>query len=240
MKIFVGFDDTDTIDADRGTGKLVRWFQWALPDKCHLWGVVRQQLLVDPAIPYTSHNSAACAVILCESPDLLNILIERAVAHIEHFSLPGSDPGLCVIPEGDPCLPDIVQFGLLCTNSVMTQNDACNAVHGAHLSGHGGTSDGIIGAAAAIGLTAYGWSGRLIEYNGLRDLPHKVSVNTLQASGIKVISLDRDAAVPAPDDIVDTSGWLRPRLLGGQAILGLMPNGPHSWESTGKKRDKKT
>jgi hypothetical protein len=65
MRVYVGFDDTDTATADRGTGKLARWFEKELPEGCRLWGVVRQQLLLDDAIPYTSHNSSACAVLEC-------------------------------------------------------------------------------------------------------------------------------------------------------------------------------
>ena len=68
MRIYIGFDDTDTLGADRGTGKLARWFEQELPDGCRLWGVVRQQLLLDPAIPYTSHNSSACAVVEAGDP----------------------------------------------------------------------------------------------------------------------------------------------------------------------------
>jgi hypothetical protein len=31
MKLYIGFDDTDNRDADRGTGKLARWFEDSLP-----------------------------------------------------------------------------------------------------------------------------------------------------------------------------------------------------------------
>lgn len=36
MRVYVGFDDTDTIDADRGTGKLARRFEDRLPEGCRL------------------------------------------------------------------------------------------------------------------------------------------------------------------------------------------------------------
>jgi hypothetical protein len=62
MKVYFGFDDTDTHDSLYGTGKLVRWFQGAMPEGCECLGVVRQQLLVCDEIPYTSHNSAACLI----------------------------------------------------------------------------------------------------------------------------------------------------------------------------------
>jgi hypothetical protein len=32
MKVYLGFDDTDTLDSPFGTGKLVRWFQSSMPD----------------------------------------------------------------------------------------------------------------------------------------------------------------------------------------------------------------
>lgn len=81
MRIYVGFDDTDTIDAERGTGKLARWFEQAIPEGGRLWGVVRQQLLLDPGIPYTSHNSSACAVIDCDDRAMMiDLLIEKAIA----------------------------------------------------------------------------------------------------------------------------------------------------------------
>ena len=57
MKVYLGFDDTDTHDSAYGTGKLVRWFQGAMPEGCDCLGVVRQQLFVCDEIPYTSHSS---------------------------------------------------------------------------------------------------------------------------------------------------------------------------------------
>lgn len=239
MRCYVGFDDTDTLGSDRGTGKLVRWFEKVLPHGCRLWGVVRQQLLVDPRIPYTSHNSSACAVVDCPNPAFLGPLTEAAVDHIKTYALPGSDPGLCVASESGGYLPDLTCFGLECTHRVVTQQDALRAAGSAHLSGHGGTSDGIIGAAAAVGLTIYGWSGRFIEFGGLRSFPSVVSVGALEQAGIHVISLDRDAQVPCRDDMVETSGWLRPRLLGGRAVLLVMAKGEHLWESIGRKRGNK-
>jgi tRNA(Ile2) C34 agmatinyltransferase TiaS len=169
MRIYVGFDDTDTTDSDRGTGKLARWFEDKLPESCKLWGVVRQQLLLDDAIPFTTHNSSACAIIETPERSLLDELISRAVKHIEHHFIQGSDPGLCVTYENHPALSKLISFGRACTRRVVTQAEAIQAASGVHLSGHGGTNDGIVGAAAAVGLTAYGWGGRFIEFGRLRD-----------------------------------------------------------------------
>ena len=237
MRVYIGFDDTDVVNSDYGTGKVARRFGKLLPAECEIWGVVRQQLLVAPAIPYTSHNSSACVVVDCPDSSYVDTLTSAAIDHIEAMSISGSDPGLCVIYEGDQALPALEAFGLLCTANVVSQRDAMKAAGNAHLSGHGGTNDGIIGAAAAVGLTASGWSGRFIEYERLREIPHQVTVAALQHKNIRVISLDRDACCPRPEDMVDTKGWLRPRLWGGEAVLPVKPAGKGLWENLGEKRN---
>jgi hypothetical protein len=239
MRIYVGFDDTDTIDSNRGTGKLARWFENELPESCHLWGVVRQQLLLDESIRYTSHNSSACAIVECSNSLLMDDLISRAVHHIERHFIHGSDPGLCIVSEGNPALSELIHFSRACTSRVVTQKETLQAVVGSHLSGHGGSNDGIIGAAAAVGLTAHGWGGRFIEFGKLRDFPEKVLVSDLERSGIAVVSIDRDAQVPAPQDVVDTKGWLRPRLWGGRPVLPVIPRASNLWETPEERKRRK-
>jgi len=240
MKIYLGFDDTDNLDCEYGTGKVARWFAGDLPVGCRAWGVVRQQLLVDAAIPYTSHNSSACMII--DAPgngSLLDELAARAAAHLERRAAVGSDPGLCVAAEGSPGLAGLMEFGLACTRVVMTQEDARRACAGIHLSGHGGSNGGVIGAAAAVGLTAAGWYGRFIEFGLLRQLPSEVGVDELEAHGIRVMSLDRDAFVPRPVDRVLTKNWVRPRLIAGQPVLTVVQQAPGIWETTGGRRGRK-
>ena len=239
MLVFIGFDDTDTPEADRGTGKLARYFEKELPAEYRLFGVVRQQLLVHADVPFTSHNSSACAIFDLEDSCSMSQLTERAIAHIERLAFEGSDPGLCVARADDPGLPGLIQFGRKCTHRIVSQKEALAAARNVHLSGHGGTNDGIIGAAASVGLTAYGWCGRFIEFGGLRGYPELISVSDLERSDIMVVSLDRDAAFPAPDDIVHNRGWLRPRLWGGRAVLGVAPNGAGRWETLDRKKRRK-
>ena len=238
MRVYIGFDDTDNHDSDFGTGKIARRFEDIMPEGCHMWGVVRQQLLFDERIPYTSHNSSACVVVDFSDLSLKDDLIARAAGYIERESAPGSDPGLCCACEGDHALTNLISFGRVCATRIVTQKDALKAAAGIHISGHGGTNDGIIGAAAAVGLTASGWSGRFIEFAGLRRFPEMVSVSELEKYGIMVVSLDRDAIVPDPEDIIYTKGWLRPRLWGKKPILPVVCRGRNMWESVGEKRKK--
>jgi tRNA(Ile2) C34 agmatinyltransferase TiaS len=238
MRIYIGFDDTDNITADRGTGKLARWFENELPEGCRMEGVVRQQLLVDERIPYTSHNSSACVVIDAQDASWVAVLTDRAVEHLRRHSLEGSDPGLCIACGGNGSLASLIAFGRTCTSRVVTQKEALEAASKSHLSGHGGTNDGIIGAAAAVGLTASGWNGRFIEYGKLRKFADPIRVLELERSNIVVVSNDRDARVPAPEDLVYTKGWLRPRLWGKRAVLLVTPRDKGVWESIGERRDK--
>jgi hypothetical protein len=238
MRVYIGFDDTDVKDADRGTGKLARWFEKELLEGCSLWGVVRQQLLVHDAIPYTSHNSSACVVVDMAEVSLLDQLTTKAIEHVERYSFDGSDPGVCVACEGHSSMLELTDFGRSCTRRVVTQKEALRAASGVHLSGHGGTDDGIIGAAAAVGLTASGWSGRLIEFNGLRNFPDVVPVADLERSDMLVVSLDRNAEVPSPEDLVHTKGWLRPRLWGNRAVVSVKAIASGIWESLGEKQKK--
>lgn len=237
MRVYIGFDDTDFPGSEVGTGKLARRYERLITDRCRIWGVVRQQLLVDEDIPYTSHNSSACVVVDYSEPEITEALLRLAVEHIELESLPGSDPGLCFVCENDPALPALQVFGRKCTQQIVTQSEALQAVGAGHLSGHGGTNGGIIGAAAAVGLTASGWSGRFIEFSALRDFPDHVTVSALTHKGIRVVSLDRDACWPRPEDDVHTKGWLRPRLWGYEAVLPVMPVGAGVWEGLGGKRN---
>jgi hypothetical protein len=166
------------------------------------------------------------------------VLISKAVQHVRQYALQGSDPGVCVACEDGRGLNQLIDFGRTCTRRVVSQKEALQAASAVHISGHGGDHGGIIGAAAAVGLTAYGWSGRFIEFGRLRSFSDRVTVSELERLGILVVSVDRDAKVPAPEDVVMTNGWLRPRLWGSQAVVSVMPRGENIWESMGQRRNK--
>jgi hypothetical protein len=56
--IYIGLDDTDN-KTSRGTGRLARAIAESLAERYAVRGITRHQLLVDPRVPYTSHNSSA-------------------------------------------------------------------------------------------------------------------------------------------------------------------------------------
>ena len=112
--------------------------------------MTRHQLLVDPRIPYTSHNSSACLAIVSEA-DVAD-LAQAAADFIGEAAALGSDPGLCV-GEASSVREGVVAFGRSAKSEVLTMEEAVKVAHesGLHLSGHGGTNGGIIGALAEWG-----------------------------------------------------------------------------------------
>jgi len=240
MKIYVAFDDTDTIDCGRGTGKLARWYEDKLPEGVRLVSIVRQQLLVRDDIPYTSHNSSLVCVVEADDESVIPAIIKSATDHIAEHFVEGSDPGLCVCSEIDPALENLIPFGKRCLVDKVTQADAYTAATGAHLSGHGGTNDGIIGAAAGVGLTHNGMHGRFNEWihngNKLRDIPETTTAGFLRSIGIELISMERSGSSPKNEDTVIHYGWLRPLLFMKKAVLPVLLENPGQWGTAIRKK----
>ncbi len=239
MIIYVAFDDTDTIDCGRGTGKLARWYGGELPDGCRLYALIRQQLLVADDIPYTSHNSSLVCMIEAPGREVIPELIRRGAAHIKKHFVVGSDPGLCVVAQDDPAIPALKEFGKLCLVRKVTQTEAHAAVGTAHLSGHGGTNDGVIGAAAGVGLTALGGSGRVNEWHEAgftRTVPQETTAGFLREHRIEPLAIDKNAAWIPDTDLIDNRGWLRPNWLGGRAVLPVLAVAPNRWQTLPKKK----
>lgn len=236
MIIYCGFDDTDILGHTMGTGRLVREFCYRLPEGCRTVGVLRHQLPKLPDIPFTSNNSSACAIIDVDDASMIDALRDLAVAWLAEKYVEGSDPGLCVAFENQ--VPDgLVNYSLEATGRRKTQAEAMEATRGLTLLGLGGTNDGVIGASAAVGLTRHGWCGRFIEYGRLRDLTEPLRVGDLTNIGIRVVSVDRDPAVPLPDDIMADGAWIRPSLFAGGPVLQVVSEGRGAWRTAhGKHR----
>jgi tRNA(Ile2) C34 agmatinyltransferase TiaS len=75
MRYLIGIDDTDNLES-RGTGFRARQLGERLAHDgiANVEAITRHQLLVDPRIPYTSHNSSCCLVIeLCTGGTNANV-----------------------------------------------------------------------------------------------------------------------------------------------------------------------
>ncbi|MCL4544105.1 MAG: hypothetical protein M1118_05825 [Chloroflexi bacterium] len=156
----------------RGTGALARELAMALEQRGvgRSLGVTRRQSLVDPRIPYTSHNSAA-GILLETDQATADPIAEVATTFLIDVAAPGSDAGLCV--AGVEQVPGtVVDFGRRAKREILTKGEADRTAHevGIHLRGHTGERIGVIGILAAAGLRHSGEDGRFLEITGLRDL----------------------------------------------------------------------
>ena len=236
MKYLIGIDDTDNLES-RGTGHRVRELADWLSSN-HLaepLGITRHQLLVDPRIPYTSHNSSACLAVETErAEDVWN----AARQFLLMTSAIGSDVGLC-LARWDSIGDEVFSFGKRAKLEVLTMIEAQETASRFEIRTEGltGTGGGIIGALAGIGLHRGGNDGRFLWLPGLRDLKGKYSIEEIIAKGHieRVCTLDDDEL--STDHIVDVGEWVRPVLRNGKSTLYVEEQN-HEWHLISKDRIK--
>jgi tRNA(Ile2) C34 agmatinyltransferase TiaS len=213
--IFIGLDDTDN-DVSRGTGRLARAIAVALSKRYPVRGVTRHQLLVDPRVPYTSHNSSATIHLAADDQVNLSALADDVQEIMLNDLQAGSDPGLCVVQRVSP---EVTAFGRRAQTEVVRQAEAREVAqrHKCILRGLGGTQDGVIGALASVGLAATGEDGRFILVGTARELEGPQTVLAILGSGVaEVRTLDGHLL---SDGLVDASTRLRPAFRGNKPVL---------------------
>jgi tRNA(Ile2) C34 agmatinyltransferase TiaS len=193
MKILLCIDDTDNIES-KGTGSIASEIAELI--EVNGWGecqsITRHQLLVHPDVPYTSHNSSMCFTADIKS-DLLEDVISGSIALLKRESAEGSDPGICVfIPERLTQLQhqEVIEFGLRAKREVLSKNDAYQLAErlSIHLSEHGGTGQGVIGALAGVGLKLTGNDGRFKGHHKMRTSKRTVTVKEiLEETSIEIV-----------------------------------------------------
>lgn len=240
-QVLVGIDDTDNLTSP-GTGWLAQDLMKKLLSQRlgEGLGVTRHQLLRDPRVPYTSHNSSACLALTTPQAADLDAIEQCAAQFLRDHAADGSDPGLAIVAT------DVVQadrqalseFGFTAKREFVDQATAraCAAQHRVRLSGHGGTEDGVIGALAAVGLHLHGSDGFFLWTPGIRDMhagwcSYQFLIHTLAVDDACTLDGDR----PTPDTTVEIGPWIRPLLLGGHAVLLLerveLTDAPPKWRT---------
>ena len=215
-RLYVAFDDTDTIDAAPRHGRSAAGSRASSPYGCSLWAVIRQQLLVHPDAPFTSHNSAAVCVVDVEDRaaarcrrwhwrrrraaaavrELVGVVNERAIRHL-HANWMDARPR------------PVRSAGRVPRDAVADRLRQARRRGGRDA---GGRARGRRGRAPQRArrhrgrghrcgrgrrLTADGWNGRLIEYGSVlvtcATFGKPVSVADLGVAGITCIDRPRGA-----------------------------------------------
>lgn len=218
--LLIGIDDTDNLES-RGTGFLARCLAEELrkKDMAIPLSVSRHQLLVDPRVPYTSHNSSLCIKAELKSH------LEDVAAFADDFSLErsaeGSDVGVCVVRDRD-VTEKIVKFGWSAKTTVLNQ-PAARALadeESIHLVALRGTGDGIIGALAGVGLRFSNKDGRFPWLPGVREVEEGVytTADLFKLTALEAIQT-LDGAVPSESELIYVTDWTRAVMKDGRATL---------------------
>lgn len=218
-RIYIGIDDTDNLES-RGTGHMARALAQSLlhTGLVRVCCITRHQLLVDPGIPYTSHNSSACIVGKVSGNDYWirnycsDFLLENAAT--------GSDVGLC-IAFTEEIHEEIVRFGNQAKKEILTKTTAETLAkqHELFLAGLTGKKIGIIGALAAVGLRFEGNDGRLLWMERLREIQGVFSVRKYKELVPVDLIVDLLGS-PVPDDAtIRITDWCRPVVRNKKIVL---------------------
>jgi hypothetical protein len=236
QRCYVAIDDTDQAGDDgqgKGTGAKSRALAKELVELVggsHL-GITRHQLLLDAAIPYTSHNSSACIVLGAEG-DVVEQLVEAASVYLDYIASAGADVGLCVGLEPQVS-PQVVDWGRRAKAEVLTTDEAHEVARDAGLRLHGLTGDrsGVIGALAACGLRRSGEDGRFLELAGLRRLTGEQPAGLFLDAGVERFLAGDEEVELGPEEVISVGHrHAQPVLLGGRPTLLLDPgSGGSAW-----------
>lgn len=235
MKYFVAIDDTDMPNTP-GTGSLVQDLCAKIETSkigiCS--SISRHQLFVHKDIPYTSHNSAMCFEVTLNEFDK-KFLIKYCSDFVERNCSKGSDPGLCVA-ELETVIDEkkLMEFGLESKVRIHKKSDAYAIARttGVHLSEHGGTGGGVIGAVAGVGLRILGNDGRYRGWYHLGNPGDILPVETLCKYDFVDFVTTGDGEILDPKENVEISSkkikTIRQR--NNQVIL-VYPNESHNLDN---------
>lgn len=239
MEILLCIDDTDNLES-RGTGYLAEMLRRDIET---LFGgrttrITRHQLFVSDDIPYTSHNSAMCFRGEIEAL-YLDKLIFHAGNFLEKMSAEGSDPGLCVaVADRITEKEKLISFGCSATVKVLAKEDAIELakITGVHLSEHGGTGGGIIGALAGVGLRLGGNNGRFKGWLDVKGGDRRITVERLLADYEIDEVRDIRGEIIKADDPVFLDERIKTVLLDGLCVLPVKKNpaGNSDWVNLSK------
>jgi tRNA(Ile2) C34 agmatinyltransferase TiaS len=224
MIYFIGMDDTDNAES-RGTGHLARQVAACLSNEFNVIGVVRHQLFFDPRVPYTKNNSSATIIIEAENGTDLEAVFRYVKGCMLADFQPGSDPGLCVAAEVSE---EVTLFGRRTQKELVTQEEARQLAskHGILLEGLGGTEGGVIGALAAVGLSASGEDGRYVLVGNMRDLTGLHPGEMVMEAGVDHVQT-LEGQVVTQGKVLTTK--LRPARRGGKAVAVVQWDEDH-WQ----------
>lgn len=227
MLMIIGIDDTDNHDSEKGTGRLVTQLASQIEHK--EWGVgygvVRHQLFVHHQIPYTSHNSSMSLLL-----DFKEQFVQPLILLVNDFlidrSAPGSDPGFCLLlVDQVEDKEALIEYGYKAKTEVLTKDSAYQLADklNLHLSEHGGSGDGVIGALAAVGLRLSGNDGRFRGKHFTELTEQVITVEEILTDSDVVRVLSTDGALLSAKEKISLGEKVKSVLIDNERVLLVVP-----------------
>jgi len=245
--ILIGIDDTDNLDSP-GSGSIAEYLADSLQAnglaQCH--GITRHQLFVHSNIPYTSHNSSMC-IPATTLADRLEDIIAFGQSFLRQAAAVGSDPGLCIVVDNDRLdRKTLINFGLEAKQTILNKDMAYGLAKDldVHLSEHGGTGGGIIGALAATGLRLFGNDGRFRGWHPCGKAGEVASVSELCShTFIDAVATGDGQALAADQQVLLSEDTLKTVLLAGNRVIPVIAaksdRGGPQWQTMTRKEVKR-
>lgn len=190
FKFLLCIDDTDELGGEISTGLLAEEIAAFAGSFAPVSFVTRHQLLLDPRINYTSHNSSMCLEArLSESQkqSVLNFAIEL----LERKSAPSAEPGIAAAFEKDIVnAQELISFGKSAKEIFLSTERALETAReqNVFLKELKSGARGVIGALAGIGLRLSGNDGKI---RGKFELK-KSNLNVAELLGLNFIEAVAD------------------------------------------------
>ena len=163
FKFLLCIDDTDELGGEISTGLLAEEIAAFAGSFAHVSFVTRHQLLLDPRINYTSHNSSMCLEAWLSEEQKQRVL-DFALRLLKHKSAPCAEPGIAASFEKDILsAQELMRFGRNAKEIFLSTEQAFETARtqNVFLKELKSGARGVIGALAGIGLRLSGNDGKI-------------------------------------------------------------------------------
>ena len=219
FKFLLCIDDTDELGGDISTGLLAEEIAAFAGSFAPVSFVTRHQLLLDPRINYTSHNSCMCLEAWLTESQKQRVL-DFALGLLERKSASGAEPGIAAAFEKDILnVQELISFGRSAKEIFLSTERALETAReqNVFLKELKSGARGVIGALAGIGLRLSGNDGKIRGKFELKE--SNLSVAELLGLNFIEAVADENFKPLSPDERVNLIGALKLVLLDFKATL---------------------
>lgn len=212
-------DDTDELGREISTGSLAQEIALEISSFAKVSFITRHQLLLDPRINYTSHNSSMCLVAKISKEQKQKVL-DIALELLTNKCAKSAEPGIAAVFKDDiKDTKELINFGKNAKNMLLTTKQAFETAReqNVFLKALSPNANGVIGALAGIGLRLSGGDGKIRGKFELKE--SNLSVRELLNLNFIEAVADENFKPLSPDERVNLIGALKPIFWDHKATL---------------------